>query len=354
MRKLAALILFLPAVLGCASQLDFGIDGVPLDKSMVDPGVAESRARLRDEQLARALAAWRLQRRVQAPDYLVGPGDLLEISVFGLEDPERASAFTRTVGQDGIVTLPWSDPIEAWGLSVGELEERIGGVYSGRYLKEPQVTARVLEYHGTAVVVTGAVNTPGIYYLTANRSTVLEMLALAGGLAREAGDELVLVRGKPGLPGRARVSPTAATNTVRIDLRELVANANLSLNVQVGDGDIVTVPTRAEEYVYVLGYVRRPGAYRLEPGMRIDAVRAMALGGGLMTTARAANSYLVREVAGEQKVFDVDLSETGEVYPVYMQPGDVLVVGSSTPARISEVLRPSMGASVSASASVVP
>ena len=363
MKKVTVISLLAVTLLGC-SQLDFRARGRPLDIEGSNRNMADSRARVRAEGLAKALAIWREQRRDRAPDYLLGPGDLLEISIFGLESPHTISKFTCEVSQDGDIALPWADPITARGSSVEQLKERIKSAYAGRYIKDPQVTARVMQYRGTAVVVTGAVNKPGVYYLSENRSTVLEILAQAGGLSTSAGDELVLVRGAGASAGtRSAVdgsggaaAPGSEAELVRVDLKELLDQGNLLLNVQVSDGDVLTVPVRNRQYVYVLGYVRRPGAQRIEEGMRLDALRALALGGGPMPTGRAKNSYLVRETPTGQEVRRVDLTRAarGIDPPVYMEPGDMLVVGSSSWAKLSEIFRPSIGTNISASAAIAP
>jgi protein involved in polysaccharide export with SLBB domain len=79
--------------------------------------------------------------------------------------------------------------------------------------------------------------------------------------------------------------------------------------------------------------------------MRVDALRAVALAGGLVPSARAENSVLVRETAQGQQVVAVDLTKMarGVRPPLYMQPGDTLVVGSSTIAKMTEFIRPSVG-----------
>jgi protein involved in polysaccharide export with SLBB domain len=194
------------------------------------------------------------------------------------------------------------------------------------------------------------------------------MLAQAGGPLEEAGDELLLIQGQP--PARliaeyggadavaadmaADVLGRPSSEVMTIDLRELVDAGKLALNVCVRGGDVIAVPPRAADYVYVLGYVRRPGAYELGAGNRLDALRAVALGGGLMSSARAENSHLIRETTAGQKAISVNLTKLakGEVPPLYLEPGDTLVVGTSFMGRVSEVLAPSLGANISASAAV--
>lgn len=378
MVRFAVLPLLCALILGCSHQ-EFSrpalrkpttIIGDLLDsgKPYVEPG--KSRAQLRMERLALALAAWQAEPRYEGLDYLIGPGDVLEVGIFALESPDKTTILARTVSQDGFLTLPWVGSLPAVGLTVRGLEATIKEAYAGRYIRDPQVTVTVTEHRSSAVVVTGAVSKPGVYYLRANRSTVLAMLAQAGGLAKEAGDELLIIRSgtsrrlraNPGskvpgnvvelvpdpVPGRRNTSPDSQRKAVAIDLKQLVDQGNLLLNLQVASGDIVTVPPRSEQYVYVLGYVQRPGAYELKDGVRVNALRAVALAGGLSASARAENSLLLRETAEGQKVVRVDLTKIarGVRPPLYMEPGDTLVVGSSTFAKMTEFIRPSVGAGI--------
>jgi len=140
-------------------------------------------------------------------------------------------------------------------------------------------------------VVTGAVAKPGVLYLTGAATTVLEALARAGGPAEGAGDELLIVRGGSASSG------DGAARTVSVDLVELLDRGDLAFNLEVAGGDVLTIPPRTPGYIFVLGYVQRPGVYELREGMRVDAMRAMALSGGLLSNARAQNAYLLRETS---------------------------------------------------------
>ncbi len=381
--RCALLLISAGAVLGCSHQefsrpalrrpADVVGDLFDSGRPYIEPD--KPRAQQRMERLAQALAAWQAEAPLEAPDYLIGPGDELEVGIFALEAPDTTSTVIRTVSQDGYITLPWVGSIGASGLSARQLEERSRAAYAGGYIRDPQVTVTVTEYRSAAVVVTGAVQRPGVYYLTTSRSTVLAILAQAGGLAEEAGDELLIVRSAdsrrlPGNPGdnaggtvvelapagtaesQRRTDPRPADamepKSVTIDLKVLLDQGDLSLNLPVVGGDVITVPPRAEQYVYVLGYVQRPGCYQIRDGMRVDAVRAVALAGGLSPSARAENSLLLRETAEGQKVVRVDLTKIvrGVRPPLYMEPGDTLVVGSSTIAKMTEFIRPSVGAGI--------
>ena len=343
----------------------------------------KSPAQVRMERLAQTLAEWQAKAG-EAADYLIGPGDVLEVSVLALEAPGRTTALKRVVSQEGLITLPWVGRMQASGLSAKQLEENIKGSYSEKYLKDPQVTVGVAEYRSNAVVVTGAVGKPGIYYLTANESTVLAVLAQAGGLRAEAGDELLITRVResrgenPGSGKKANSSNSSSDyaplkvvseedpleiepadpqkepaennwKVIPLDLKELIDKGNLLVNLEVKSGDIITVPQRSTQYVCVLGYVRSPKAFELKDGVRLDALKAVAMAGGLTAASRAENSFLIRQTAEGQKVIPVDLTKVtrGVRPPLYMEPGDTLVIGTSFLGRIREFVDISIGGAIS-------
>jgi polysaccharide biosynthesis/export protein len=329
----------------------------------------------RSERLAKALSAWNQQAGRKQEDYLLGAGDELDVSIYALEAPDQTTHLKRTIGTDGQISLPWIANIKAVGVTIREFENSVKAAYSGRLLKNPQVTVQISKYGSVAVVITGAVRSPGMYYLSDNKITVLEMLAKAGGLSDEAADNLLVMRAGPGAAtGKvAAASTRVATNApkagadvvdptllakggklISISLPKLVDEGDLSLNVALAAGDVVTVRQLAKRFVYVLGYVQHPGSFELPAGQKVDAVKAVALAGGLGTIARAENSFLVRETPQGNAVFAVNLDKmaTGSIPPLYIEPGDTLVVGSGVFAKLSEFVRPSAGTALSYTPSI--
>ena len=348
-----ALALFVVAT-GC-SQLDLGVSSREAPWGDARAAALETDYQRRVRRLAEVLAVWEQQKPEAVQGYRVGPGDMLSVNIFALEQLAAATELKCTVSGEGTIALPYVGELRVQGLTVRQIEQAIRQVYAGQYLKDPQINVDVAEYRSAYVTVAGAVSQPGVYPLVRGQSTVLESLVAAGGLSHEAGDELVLLRPRDMGPER-EISADAAPEIARIELKELLDHGNLLLNLPVEAGDVITVPVRTEQFIYVLGYVRRAGAYRIESGRLVDAMRALALGGGLLDTGRARNSYLVRQGPTGEETFAVDLSKvaSGELPPLYLQGGDVLIVGTSAWGKMTEFLRPSMGASVNASASVAP
>ena len=194
-------------------------------------------------------------------DYRIGPQDLIEYSV--LEAPEIRGSLRVSAG--GEVTLPLAGSVQVGGKTPQEAESALEDVLRKSFMKDPHVSVLVHEMESHPVSVVGAVKKPGVFKIPGPK-TVLEMLSLTEGLAEDAGDTVIIMRGaglpavgpqrldaskEPELvPAPVKVSDTAETNTVTVNLKELLNSANSRSNVLVYPGDIVKV-TRAE-LVYVL------------------------------------------------------------------------------------------------------
>ena len=109
-------------------------------------------------------------------DYRIGPDDLVDVQVFGVDQLTR----TVRVNSAGYVSLPLIGTLELGGLTVQEAESAIAGKLAASYLQDPQVSVFIKEYTSQRVTIEGAVNRPGIYPLK-GQTTLLRSLALAGG-----------------------------------------------------------------------------------------------------------------------------------------------------------------------------
>jgi polysaccharide biosynthesis/export protein len=111
-----------------------------------------------------------------ADDYRIGPQDLIEIQVFGIENLKREVR----VNSRGIVSLPLVGPIVIGGLTNQEAETLIAAKYEKDYLRDPQVSVFIKEFTSQRITVEGAVNRPGIFPIRGPTS-LLQSIALAGG-----------------------------------------------------------------------------------------------------------------------------------------------------------------------------
>lgn len=118
------------------------------------------------------------------PSLPISYGDLIEVTVF--DNPELSSAVR--VNSNGEVVLPLGGAVKVKGLTAAEAGEAIAAeLRRSGILLDPHVTVMIVEYQSQGVTVTGEVRSPGVYPMLANR-TVLDMIALAGGLNENAGE----------------------------------------------------------------------------------------------------------------------------------------------------------------------
>ena len=213
-------------------------------------------------------------------DYRIGRQDLLEMSVFGLDELSQ----TVRVADDGSITLPLLGRMVVAGLTKGELEALIARLLEERFVRDPQVTIFVKEYESKKVAVSGAVKKPGTYEMLGEK-TLLEMISLAGGLDVDLGKQIIIFR----------KGDQGADTRLAVDLDRLVYEADPALNLVVLPGDIVYVPAEEKVRIFVSGAVRNPNIYEIPRDEPITVLKAITLAGG--TTDRAAEKkvQIIRE-----------------------------------------------------------
>lgn len=143
-----------------------------------------------------AIAAAVQQAQLKKSDYMLSGADLLEITVFGEKDLDRAVR----VSQNGTITFPLIGSVKVGGLTTAAAEDALAKAL-GAYLRSPQVTVFIKEYGNKKVFVFGQVTKPGAFELpTETKMTVLEAVSQAGGFTQIAAPDrtrvIRLVEGK--------------------------------------------------------------------------------------------------------------------------------------------------------------
>ena len=111
-------------------------------------------------------------------EYRLGAQDLIEVSVFGLEDLNK----TVRVNSNGQISLPLVGAIKAGGQTIPQLEADLAKrFFDGGFVRNPQVSVFVKEFSSQRITLEGAVEKPGIYPLT-GKTSLLQAVAVAGGL----------------------------------------------------------------------------------------------------------------------------------------------------------------------------
>jgi polysaccharide export outer membrane protein len=263
--------------------------------------------------------------------YVLGPDDLISVHVL---DAEEINDKSIRIDGDGYVRLPLAGRIKASGLTSEQLENAIA-VPLKTYIKEPQVTVSVLEFHSQRVSVLGSVRNPGIHQLEGHR-TVVEVLALAGGLTDDAGSTLKITRrierGRIPLPS-AVDDPTGQYSVADISLKEIINGKNPAQNILIAPDDVISVPRAL--MVYVTGDVPKPGGYILGEDTSISILKVVSLAGGIEHSAAPRNARILRRVAGDadRKEIPVDLKTimTGRGADVPLQAEDIVFIPTNEP-----------------------
>ena len=218
----------------------------------------------------------------------VGRDDLLGISVY--DSPE----LTRTVrvGYDGALRLPMlRERIQVAGLYPVDVENAIAAeLMKEQILVDPIVTVSVVEYRSRPISVVGAVKTPLTFQATGT-VTLLDAIARAGGLSENAGMEILVGTSQPS----AEVDGKPATLIQRIPVKALITASDPALNVSLHGGEEIRVPEAGR--IYVVGNVKKPGAFPLTDGAESSVLKALALSEGLEQYA-ANVAYIYRTEGG--------------------------------------------------------
>jgi len=266
--------------------------------------------------VAALVSALSSQVAAQSSDYRIGPGDVLKITVYGHDDLSRAAV----VAPDGRMPFPLVGDIEVGGLTPTELEARLRQTLGKDYLVDPQVSVAVQEYKSQRVFLLGEAERPGTYALT-GRSTLLDVLSQAGGPGKAAGRQVVLVRAPK---SEAPVAPGASgSTTIRVNLRKLL-DGDTSENIRLENGDTIYIPKQTS--FFVLGEVRKPGAFALEK--ETSALEAITLAGGFTERAAPSMSKILRRGAdGNQESVAIDLGGTNpRARELMLGEGDTVLV----------------------------
>jgi polysaccharide biosynthesis/export protein len=156
-------------------------------------------------------------------DYLIGPGDVLEISVW----KEDALTKNLSVLPDGKISFPLIGEVRAAGKTVALLEKEIESRLA-RFVPDPVLSVSVQQVNSLMIYVIGRVNQPGRFVLNTNIN-VLQALSMAGGLNTFAKrDDIRIFRN---IQGRNLI--------YRFDYEEVSAGENLAQNIKLMRGDVV-------------------------------------------------------------------------------------------------------------------
>jgi polysaccharide export outer membrane protein len=260
------------------------------------------------------------------PVQRIGPNDLVGVSVFDAPELTR----TVRVDADGFIRLPMlKQQIKAEGLYPTALEGDIAkALRDEQLLVDPFVTVTIAEYHSRPISVSGAVRLP-LVFQAEGPTTLLEAVARAQGLREDAGREILVSRSQPGDDGKSLVL------TRRIPVRGLFDATDPSLNLTLSGGEEIRVPEISR--VYVVGNVKKPGAFSVQDGADTTVLQMVALSEGLMPFA-TKEAYIYRREAGGARneiVVPLDKIMSRKSPDVPLEGDDILYIPDNKGRRLT-------------------
>jgi len=245
-------------------------------------------------------------------DLLIGAGDLLEVSLYGMPDFKT----DVRVNSGGEISLPMLGTVAVGGLSIEQAQALIERKLSQKGLfNDPHVTVFEKEYATQGISVLGEVQKPGIYSLLGSRK-LYDALSAAGGTTPKAGRYVLITR---------RNDPE---HPVRVPLLTGTPES-MENNVAVEPGDTVVVSKAG--VVYVVGDVRQPGGFVMENGNDISVLKAIALAQGTNPNAALNAAKLIRKTPEGPKDVALSLKKmlAAKAPDLQLQPDDVVFIPGS-------------------------
>lgn len=207
-----------------------------------------------------------------ASDYIIGEGDTLSVSVWG----EKDFSFTAKVRPDGKITVPTIGEITAANMTAKHLQtvltEKLKVV-----VRKPVVTVAVTEITNNKVYVFGGGVKGGVFTL-GQRMTLLQLLCQIDDVRKADLQSAYVLRGK---------------QKIREDFTNLYLKGNVEEDVVIEPNDIIYIPMRADNYVYVMGAVTTPKPVEYRDGLTV--MEAILNAGGFTQYANPDATMIYRK-----------------------------------------------------------
>src|SRR6266702_516641 len=246
-------------------------------------------------------------------EILIGPGDLIEVSVYGAPDYIK----DVRVGSTGEITLPLAGTVKVGGLTPAQAEALIAKHLSdGNFFNDPRVSVLEKEFVTQGISVLGEVQKPGVYQMHGPRK-LFDALSAAGGTTPRAGNTVSLLH---------------RTDSQKSEIVSLSYDGKSSSqsNIYVYPGDTVVVSKAG--VVYVVGDVRLPGGFVME-NSHMTILQAYAMAQGANSTAALDRAQLIRKAGPESHPQETLISLkkilSAKSPDFNLQPDDIVFVPTS-------------------------
>ncbi len=239
-------------------------------------------------------------------DYIVGPGDILEIQLYGKQNFK----YTLTVQRDGAIQMPELGPIQVAGLQFSNVQELLQQQVSKRLIGVSS-SVTLGQLRSIRIFVLGEARRPGSYTVS-SLSTLTNALFVSGGISETGSLRKIQLKRRGRLVGY-------------VDLYDLLLRGDTTGDQRLEPGDVIFIPPVGAT-VGVSGEVRRPAIYELR-GASAPAGAVVDLAGGLLPTSSPEYARLDRvDDHSRKSIVDLNLASNGR--NLNLKDGDVLRIPS--------------------------
>jgi len=297
----------------------------------------------------------------------ISPGDTLTITID--DAPELSKNYH--VSAAGKILMPFIGTVMAQRLTTERLARKIAeALQKDDYLKRPQVTISVAQYHTDSYFVQGAVRSPGVY-LIRSQPSLFWLISLAGGLAENHGSIAIILRptkqrvaeeedskeaspaelraetqdNDPPATEAAKQDPAAGRDEyemIKINLTNIY-QGRFEQNLKIEPGDIVHIPSA--NVFFVAGEVHAPGSFQLKDGTTLR--QAITLAQGTTFKARLGDTLIFRDdtQTGKREEIKVDVGAvmSGKKEDIPILANDIIIIPNSKMKSIGGSLLMALG-----------
>jgi protein involved in polysaccharide export with SLBB domain len=317
----------------CAAGILVGVDGLADQSSAAPPvAVSQSAETIDPPVVSGSLSVEPGGAGGNQPAWqehlTLGPGDVLNLSLFGEPDLSKVEVF---VGPDGRISYLEAAGVLASGLTIDELRAKCDEEL-GKYRRAPRTIITPVAFHSKKYFVLGKVSQTGVYTLD-HPMTIVEAVARARGLETGMADRNVVE-----VADLSRSFLVRQGKRFSINFEKLFSQGDLSQNLPLEPDDYLYFAANDLQEAYVLGEVNHPGSVAINS--HTSVIRSIAERGGFTAHAWNRKVLVIRGSLSKPQTFAVDAGAmlSAGTPDFQLQPKDIVYVSARPWIKAEELL----------------
>lgn len=265
----------------------------------------------------------------QLGPFVVGPGDVLAVTVTGAQPDPILPTIQARIDRKGEIFLPMVGSVDVAAMELEDVDEAIHNAFVPSVVRDASVFVELVHEGATEVMVKGAVEAPGLIPLRRSQLNMMYAIVLAGGVSDDASGRATLRR------IRNPAEEVVVDLTSPAGVREALSQPPLER------GDIITVEAAMPNTIFVGGLVNLNRPQNYPQGVRMTVLQALAGAGGLRTDITPREATLIRRMpdgTDRHVKLDLDRIASGEDENMLLAAGDILYVPYTAETRVQDFI----------------